>query len=114
MTVAASKGGIFPGLSIRKGYEIPIVSWWRDVGEQRLTGEDLYRFLAAIAKPRQVELGIGNTCGLQCRHCFLGYESGSMQDSLIPLDRLELLTAELVEQWNTRIIALTDRDALTP
>jgi MoaA/NifB/PqqE/SkfB family radical SAM enzyme len=114
MTVAASKGGIFPGLSIRKGYEIPIVALWRDIGEHRLTGEELYRSLAAIAKPRQVELGIGNTCGLQCRHCFLAYDSGSMHDSLVSLGRLELLTAELVEQWNTRIIALTDRDALTP
>lgn len=114
MTVAASKGGIFPGPSSRTGYGIPIVSFWHALGERRLTGEELFGVLGAVARPTQVELGIGNTCGLQCRHCFLGYESGPMQDSLVPLDRLVSLSEELVEVWQTRVIALTDRDALTP
>lgn len=114
MAVAGSKGGIYPGSFDPMGSEVPIVRYWMALGEKALTGEELYSELVARAAPIQLEVGIGNTCGLECRHCFLGYESGPMVSPLVPLERLKEIATECVEQFGTKIYCLTDRDALTP
>jgi MoaA/NifB/PqqE/SkfB family radical SAM enzyme len=114
MSVAGSKGGIYRNSSPLRGSEIPIVKNWQDVGQKRLKGIDLYRELLYSAQPTQLEIGIGNTCGLQCQHCFLGYESGEMSGSLIPIPRLLSATTEFVQDLGSRIVCVTDRDALTP
>jgi MoaA/NifB/PqqE/SkfB family radical SAM enzyme len=113
MTVAGSKGGIYRSNSLR-GREISIVRNWQDVGAKKLKGIDLYQELCFGARPTQVEIGIGNTCGLQCQHCFLGYESGEMDSNLITMPRLLNSVTEFVKHLDTKIICVTDRDALTP
>lgn len=114
MTLAGSKGGTYWSIDDPQGFDIPIVKYWREVGEKTLTGAEVYQKLVDSARPTQVEFGIGNTCGLQCKHCFLGYDSGVMNDSLIPLPRLIEGVTELIEDFETRMICITDRDALTP
>jgi MoaA/NifB/PqqE/SkfB family radical SAM enzyme len=114
MTLSASKGGIYEGSQDPQGSEIEIVRLWQEIGAKRLSGEALYRKLIATAKPVQVEMGIGNTCGLACKHCFLGYESGSMISPLVPLAQLFETLNQMVNQLETRLICVTDRDALTP
>lgn len=114
MPVGGSTGGIYRSPVDPKGYAIDIVRWWKDLGERRIAGNELYREIVKQAKPVQVEMGIGNVCGLQCQHCFLGYESGSLRQELTTIDRLKQTTTELVEQLGTRQVCLTDRDALTP
>jgi MoaA/NifB/PqqE/SkfB family radical SAM enzyme len=114
MTLAGSKGGIYDNANCLQGLDIPIVRNWQAVGKKKLTGASLYQELLYHARPTQVEIGIGNTCGLQCQHCFLGYESGEMNGNLIPMPRLLESVTDLVENLGTRIICVTDRDALTP
>jgi MoaA/NifB/PqqE/SkfB family radical SAM enzyme len=114
MSIAGSKGGIYPQVSDPAGREIPLVRFWEAVGARQMSGRELYRELARTARPVQVELGIGNTCGLECAHCFLGYSSGPMAGSLVPLETLATLASDLVRQMGTQIFCLTDRDALTP
>jgi MoaA/NifB/PqqE/SkfB family radical SAM enzyme len=114
MTLSASKGGIYANSHDRMGFDIDIVRYWQDIGQQKLTGEMLYQWLLQTARPAQAEIGIGNTCGLQCQHCFLGYSSGSMLNPLTPLPRLMDTMTELVTQMGTRMICVADRDALTP
>lgn len=114
MTLAGSKGGIYWSDSDPHGYNIPVVRAWREVGDGRLTGAELYCELLPNARPTQVELGIGNTCGLECAHCFLGYGSGDMSGELVPLETLADVSSEFVERFGSRIFCVTDRDALTP
>ncbi|NOJ28246.1 MAG: hypothetical protein DA330_09580, partial [Nitrososphaera sp.] len=114
MTLAGSKGGIYWQPSDPQGTQNLIVSKWLEVGEKKITGAALYKELLQNAKPTQVELGIGNTCGLQCKHCFLGYESGQMKAELASLTRLMDVSTELFNSLQTKIFCLTDRDALTP
>jgi MoaA/NifB/PqqE/SkfB family radical SAM enzyme len=113
MSLACSKGGVYPLDSDLAGVDIPIVRWWREVG-YALTGQQLYERLRTIAKPIQVEIGIGNTCGLNCQHCFLGYESGTMSNALTPMPTLLETITRMIEDLGTRLICVTDRDALTP
>jgi MoaA/NifB/PqqE/SkfB family radical SAM enzyme len=114
MTLSASKGGIYEGDHDPQGFAIDIVRYWRDIGQKAQSGTALYSQLVATAQPMQAEIGIGNTCGLECQHCFLGYASGAMISQLIPLPRLMQTMTELVTQLGTRMICVTDRDALTP
>jgi MoaA/NifB/PqqE/SkfB family radical SAM enzyme len=114
MTLAGSKGGIYWGDSDPGGYDIPVVRAWRDIGERNLTGAELFCDLLQHARPTQVEIGIGNTCGLECAHCFLGYGSGDMAGKLVPLETLAEVSTEFIEDFGSRIFCVTDRDALTP
>ncbi len=114
MSLSASKGGVFGHTDDLEGLAIPIVRQWLDIGGKQLTGATLYESLCFDAHPTQLELGIGNTCGLECQHCFLGYRSGAMNQALVPLPSLLQTVTDLVEQLGTRMICLTDRDALTP
>jgi MoaA/NifB/PqqE/SkfB family radical SAM enzyme len=114
MSVAGSKGGIYPIVNPLRGGEISVVRNWQDVGQKKLKGVDLYQELIHHALPTQLEIGIGNTCGLACQHCFLGYESGEMSGNLIPIPSLLDSVTNFVEQLGTRIVCVTDRDALTP
>jgi len=112
MPIAGSKAGLYRSPDDRQGFDIPVVRQWQAIGNQQLSGTALYSELAAQAQPMQLSIGIGNTCGLTCQHCFLGYDSGAM--SLTPLTRLMGETTTLVEQLGTRMICVADRDALTP
>ena len=114
MSLACSKGGVYPLAGDLAGENIPIVKWWRDVGCKAITGQQLYEMLQTIAKPIQLEIGIGNTCGMDCQHCFLGYENGSMSTPLTPMPKLLETTTKMIENLGTRLICITDRDALTP
>jgi len=114
MSLAGSKGGSYPNMIDLAGFDIPVVNGWQSVGQKATSGAQLYRNLLYLAQPVQVEVGIGNTCGLQCQHCFLGYEAGQMDDDLISMPRLLETFSEFVEQLGTRIVCVTDRDALTP
>ncbi|MBS9387340.1 MAG: radical SAM protein [Dolichospermum sp. BR01] len=114
MSLAASKGGIYAKHNDPIGYDINIVRQWLSVGQKQITSDQLYQSLVETSRPIQLELGIGNTCGLQCQHCFLGYESGSMISQLTPMVVLLNTVTKMIEQMGTRLIAVTDRDALTP
>ena len=114
MSLSASKGGVFDETDDPQGLSIAIVRHWLDTGAKKITGAALYQSLCPVARPTQLELGIGNTCGLECQHCFLGYRSSTMNETLVPLPRLFQTVTTLVEQLGTRMICLTDRDALTP
>ncbi|MUG96969.1 radical SAM protein [Scytonema sp. UIC 10036] len=114
MSLAASKGGIYAKYSDPIGYDISIVRQWLALGRKQMTGDRLYQDLVLNSHPVQVELGIGNTCGLECQHCFLGYDSGAMISPLIPMSVLLNAVTDMVEKLGTRTIAIVDRDALTP
>lgn len=114
MPVGGSKGGIFSSFEDPQGFDIPVVKAWKDIGSKKVSGVSLFSMFAQNAIPKQVEVGIGNTCGLQCKQCFLGYEAGQMNDSLIPMPRLLETLTEFINDLGTRIICATDRDALTP
>ena len=114
MAVVGSKGGVYPGPSDPAGSEIDLVRWWQAIGQRQQSGADLYQYLVKRAKPAQLQIGIGNTCGLACRHCLLGYGAGSMVRPLTPLPQLTESVTALVEELGTRMICLCDRDALTP
>jgi MoaA/NifB/PqqE/SkfB family radical SAM enzyme len=114
MSIAGSKGGIYHHANPLRGREIATVRNWQDVGRKQLTGADIFREYIGVARPTQVEVGIGNTCGLQCQHCFLGYGGGQMHGDLIPMPKLLSTMTEFVERLGTRIVCVTDRDALTP
>jgi len=114
MSVAASKGGYFPSPDDPKGFDIPTVQMWRDLGTEGTSGEDAYWTLRESASPLQIEIGIGNKCGQDCPRCFLAYGPGSTLDrDLVPLGRLIGATNEFVDDFGTRVIAVVDRDALT-
>lgn len=112
MTLSASKGGIYEAGNDPRGAEIDVVRFWQDIGQRHPLSNSAYEYFLTNARPMQVEVGIGNSCGLQCQHCFLGYDSGEM--ALTPLPRLMETMSELVTDWGTRMICVTDRDALTP
>lgn len=114
MPISGSKAGGYRSSLDTQGYDINVVKQWLAIGNHEITGEDLYRSLVVGAKPIQLEVGIGNTCGLECRHCFLGYSSGVMQSELTPLSVLQEATTTLVETWGTRMVCVADRDALAP
>jgi MoaA/NifB/PqqE/SkfB family radical SAM enzyme len=114
MSLAVSKGGVYGTACDPKGFEIDIVRQWHDVGQKKVSGATLYQNLVQIASPIQLEVGIGNTCGLQCEHCFLGYDSGTMLHPLTPMPILLKTVTDLVTELGTRMICVTDRDALTP
>lgn len=114
MTVGGSKGGIYASSQDLTGYEIPILRYWQAVGSKHVTGANLFEELRLTAHPKRVDIGIGNTCGLECEQCFLGYQAGVMESNLIPLARLCQVATEFVEQLGTRVFSVTDRDALTP
>lgn len=113
MAIGGSKGGIFSSIEDLEGLNIPLLQDWQNLGSKIISGERLFQLFAQNAKPKQLEIGIGNTCGLECKQCFLGYEAGKMNDSLIPMPRLLDSITEFVS-LGTRIICATDRDALTP
>lgn len=115
MTIAGSKHGACGSINDLCGFDIPIVQKWCDIGEQKITGTRLYSdILSTSPHPIQIEIGIGNTCGLNCQHCFLGYKGGEMQSDLIPMPRLFEIVDESINKLQTRIICVTDRDALLP
>lgn len=114
MTIAGSKGGMWGNPYDPVGFENEVVKIWAEIGQKKCSGTEVYDRISDFAYPAQVEIGIGNTCGLKCKHCFLGYEGGSMQSDLIPVPRLKSLLSEFIEDMGTRVICLTDRDALTP
>lgn len=114
MTLAGSKGGMWCNPYDTIGFESEVVRIWSEIGQKKCSGIEAYDRILDFAFPAQIEIGIGNTCGLKCKHCFLGYEGGSMQADLIPVPRLKALLSEFIEDMGTRVICLTDRDALTP
>ncbi|MBD2254443.1 radical SAM protein [Nostoc parmelioides] len=114
MSLAASKGGIYAQSSDPLGDDISIVRQWLALGDKKITGIQLYQDLVLKSHPMQLELGIGNVCGLKCQHCFLGYESGATISPLIPMSTLLDTVTCMVEKLGTRMIAVVDRDALTP
>ncbi|MDB9439571.1 radical SAM protein [Dolichospermum lemmermannii CS-548] len=114
MSLAASKGGVYAKHNDAIGYDINIVRQWLSVGQKQITSYQLYQNLVETSGLIQLELGIGNTCGLECQHCFLGYESGTMISQLTPMPILLNTVTKMIEQMGTRLIAVTDRDALTP
>ncbi|MGG6242151.1 radical SAM protein [Nodosilinea sp. AN01ver1] len=114
MPISGCKGGVYRAASDKKGFNIDVVRQWHQTGHHLTTGSALYKELVARAKPLQLEIGIGNTCGLECQHCFLGYSSGEMIQELIPLPRLMETTTTMVEALGTRMVCVSDRDALTP
>ncbi|MBN3957455.1 radical SAM protein [Nostoc sp. NMS8] len=114
MSLAASKGGVYAKYNDPIGYDINIVRQWLSVGQKQITSYQLYQNLVETSRLIQLELGIGNTCGLECQHCFLGYESGAMISQLTPMPVLLNTVTNMIEQMGTRLIAVTDRDALTP
>ena len=114
MSLAASKGGIYAKSSDPIGYDISIVRQWLALGQKEITGTQLYQDLVLKSYPMQLELGIGNVCGLECQHCFLGYDSGATIGQLTPMTALLDTVTDMVEELGTRTIAIVDRDALTP
>ncbi|BCL35033.1 radical SAM protein [Nostoc sp. MS1] len=114
MSLAASKGGIYGKENDIIGENINIVRQWLSVGQKQINSYQLYQLLRTKSRPIQLEIGIGNTCGLECKHCFLGYESGAMSSPLIPMPILLNTVTKMVEKMGTRLIAVTDRDALIP
>ena len=114
MPVSGCKGGVYRATSDKRGFNIDAVRQWYEVGHRLTTGFDLYWEFVQQAKPVQLEIGIGNTCGLECQHCFLGYSSGAMVQELTPLSQLMATTTTLVKTLGTRMICVSDRDALTP
>ncbi len=114
MSLAASKGGIYAQSSDPLGDDISIIRQWLALGYKKITGIQLYQDLVLKSHPMQLELGIGNVCGLECQHCFLGYESGATISPLIPMSVLLDTVTYMVEKLGTRMIAVVDRDALTP
>ena len=114
MSLAGSKGGTYSKASDPQGDEIDIIQLWQAIGNKRLGGNEVFEYFQHRARPIQLEIGIGNTCGLACQHCFLGYGSGSMAKSLTPLPQLIEATEILIRDLGTRMICVTDRDALTP
>ncbi|WP_392534740.1 radical SAM protein [Nostoc sp. C117] len=114
MSLAASKGGIYAKSSDPIGYDISIIRQWSALGHKQITGIELYQDLLPKSHPMQLELGIGNVCGLECEHCFLGYDSGATISQLIPMSALLDTVTYMVEKLGTRMIAVVDRDALTP
>jgi MoaA/NifB/PqqE/SkfB family radical SAM enzyme len=116
MSLAGSKGGTYSQASDQKGNTIDIVRLWQAIGGRWLSGEELFGYFQQHARPIQLEVGIGNTCGLACQHCFLGYEGGSdaLPEAITPLPKLIEATTTLVTELGTRMICVTDRDALTP
>jgi MoaA/NifB/PqqE/SkfB family radical SAM enzyme len=114
MTLAGSKGGIYRSRTDLSGFEIEIVKLWHDVGRRKISGSQLYQILCRDAKPTQLEIGIGNTCGLECKHCFLGYSAGKLMAPLTPLSMLLATITTMIESLGTRMLCVTDRDALTP
>jgi MoaA/NifB/PqqE/SkfB family radical SAM enzyme len=114
MTLAASKGGSYPASADLKGFAIPVVRQWRDIGARNISSTDLYQEIIASARPLRLEIGIGNVCGQACSHCFLGYDAGPMREALVPLDVLLTAVEDCVERLGTRVVSVTDRDALTP
>ncbi len=114
MSLAASKGGIYPKHHDPIGEHINVVKKWLLVGQKKIPSYQLYQNLVKTSRPIQLELGIGNTCGLECQHCFLGYESGAMISQLTPMPILLNTITKMIKQMGTRLIAVTDRDALTP
>lgn len=114
MSMSGSKGGIYEGETDLAGDEIDIVRYWKLAGCQEMSGDTLYQKLRSKAQPVQLEIGIGNSCGMTCEHCYLGYGAGSMESPLVPMTRLLEVTTELIENLHTRMICVADRDALTP
>jgi MoaA/NifB/PqqE/SkfB family radical SAM enzyme len=114
MPISGCKGGVYRAASDKKGFDIDVVRQWYEVGHRQKTGVRLYKELLNQAKPLQLEVGIGNTCGLECQHCFLGYSSGPMIRELTPLPQLMEATTKIVQSLGTRVVCVSDRDALTP
>ncbi|WP_414572842.1 radical SAM protein [Nostoc sp. CCY 9925] len=114
MSLAASKGGVYANYNDPIGYDIDVIKQWLLVGQKQVSSNQLYQNLVKKSCPIQLELGIGNTCGLECKHCFLGYKNGAMITELTPMPILLNTVTTMIEEMGTRLIAVTDRDALTP
>jgi MoaA/NifB/PqqE/SkfB family radical SAM enzyme len=112
--MSGSKGGVYEDNQDLLGNQINVVRYWQAIGQKKISGSDLYHQLLKESQPNQLELGIGNTCGMNCKHCYLGYQAGAMESSLVPMSRLLATVTEMVECLNTRMICVADRDALTP
>ncbi|MEM8637397.1 MAG: hypothetical protein AAGG51_01070 [Cyanobacteria bacterium P01_G01_bin.54] len=114
MPISGSNGGVYRSASDSRGSDINIVKLWQQICDNQSNNIDLYSILAPFAQPRQVEIGIGNTCGLTCQHCFLGYPSGTLHQPLTPLPTLINATTTLVKTLRTQIVCVADRDAFVP
>ncbi|MEM9215836.1 MAG: radical SAM protein [Cyanobacteria bacterium P01_F01_bin.150] len=114
MSLAASKGGIYKGDTDLEGDQISIVRYWQAVGKKLLSGAELYQKLLPEAQPIQLEVGIGNECGMNCEHCYLAYPPGELHTSSVSIENLNATVAEMVRTLHTRMVCVADRDALTP
>jgi MoaA/NifB/PqqE/SkfB family radical SAM enzyme len=114
MSMSGSKGGIYESNVDCMGDDIDIVRYWKAAGQKEMSGKELYQKLRLKAQPIQLEVGIGNDCGMACQHCYLGYQAGAMEASMVPMPKLLATVTEMVEKLDTRMICVADRDALTP
>ncbi|MEM7064348.1 MAG: radical SAM protein [Cyanobacteria bacterium P01_B01_bin.77] len=114
MSMAGSKGGVYGSNADLIGNQIHIVRYWKTVGNKQMSGSELYEKLSLEAQPIQLEVGIGNECGMTCKHCYLAYAAGPMNLPLVSIEKLKATATEMVRELGTRMVCVTDRDALTP
>lgn len=114
MSLSGSKGGVYESDTDLEGNQISVVRYWQAVGKKLLSGAELYQKLLPEAQPVQLEVGIGNECGMNCKHCYLAYPPGDIHESLVPIEHLNTTVTEMVKTLHTRMVCVVDRDALTP